>query len=69
MLQEEAHINDLKIKYVFRHFTTGNLDVSQKSKIETSMEVEFEEAKSVAQLWKALINYDAAYTNLHPIDY
>ena len=69
MLQEEAHINDLKIKYVFRQFTTGNLDVSQKSKIETSMEVEFEEAKSVAQLWEALINYDAVYTNLHLMDY
>ena len=69
MLQEEAHINDLKIKYVFRQFTTGNLDVSQKSKIQTSMEVEFEEAKSVAQLWEALINYDAVYTNLHLMDY
>ena len=31
--------------------------------------VKFEEAKSVAQLWETLLNYDAVYSHLHPMDY
>ena len=56
-----------------------NYTVSQKSatehkkllnigEIETSVELKFEEAKSVAQLWEALLNYDAVYSHLHPMD-
>jgi hypothetical protein len=37
--------------------------------VETSVELKFEEAKSVAQLWEALPNYDAVYSHLHPLDY
>ena len=37
--------------------------------IETSVELKFEEAKSVSQLWEALLNYDAVYSHLHPMDY
>lgn len=36
--------------------------------IETSVELKFEEAKSVAQLWQALFNYDAVYSDLDPMD-
>ena len=59
---------------------SSNIDVSQKSaterkrlldsgEIETSVELKFEEAKSVSQLWEALLNYDAVYAHLHPMDY
>ena len=52
-----------------------NYTVSQKSatehkkllnsgEIETSVELKFEEAKSVAQLWETLLNYDAIYSHL-----
>ena len=62
------------------HSIASNIDVSQKSatepkklldsgEIETSVELKFEEAKSVAQLWEALLNYDAVYSHLHPMDY
>jgi hypothetical protein len=68
------------IGYNSRHFTATNIDVSQKSaterkklldsgEVETSVELKFEEAKSVAQLWEALLNYDAVYSHLHPLDY
>jgi hypothetical protein len=68
------------IEYYPRHFTATNIDVSQKSaterkklldsgEVETSVELKFEEAKSVAQLWEALLNYDAVYSHLHPLDY
>ena len=54
-----------------------NYTVSQKSatehkklldsgEIETSVELKFEEAKSVAQLREALLNFDAVYSHLHP---
>ena len=57
---------------------SSNIDVSQKSaterkrlldsgEIETSVELKFEEAKSVSQLWEALLNYDAVYAHLHPM--
>ena len=68
------------IEYHYRHFTASNIDVSQKSaterkklldsgEVETSVELKFEEAKSVAQLWEALLNYDAVYSHLHPLDF
>jgi hypothetical protein len=37
--------------------------------IETSVELKFGGAKSLAQLWEAVINYDAVYSHLHPMDY
>ena len=37
--------------------------------IETSVELKFDKAKSTAQLWGALLNYDAIYAHLHPLDY
>ena len=37
--------------------------------IETSVELKFDEAKSTAQLWEALLNYDAIYAHLHTLDY
>ena len=58
----------------------SGIDFSQKSaterkrlldsgEIETSVELKYEEAKSVSQLWEALLNYDAVYEHLHPMDY
>ena len=75
----DSFISTTNICYL-RHFTSSNIDVSQKSaterkklldsgEIETSVELKFEEAKSVSQLWEALLNYDAVYSHLHPMDY
>ena len=68
-----------KVKYnnSIKYNNSSNIDVSQKSaterkklldsgEIETSVELKFEEAKSVSQLWEALHNYDAVYSHLHP---
>ena len=39
------------------------------AEIETSVELKLDEAKSTAQFWEALPNYDAIYADLHPLDY